>query len=586
MLTTGTLLQNRYRIDRMLEFGAMGAMYRAWDIQKDTPVSVKELMPQPDLAPGTLKRLRQDFEAEAQRLRALRHPAMASLVDFFHIEDTGNTYLVMEFVEGENLADCIARVGALPEAQVKVWAIQILKALDYCHSQGVLHRDIKPQNIILRQDGSVVLVGFELTKLWDPNDPRSWAATRVMGTPEYAPPERWGLQSWHIDALSDLYSLGATLYHALTGKAPQTAGERTANPYRFAAIKALSGVSAPLKAAITRAMELPRAKRFPSAAAMQAALMDETPLSVIEEVQPARLILTSPGEKARNWALLVLVGLVVLSVAGLAGMVGRMWLGARHATLPTVEAPVTDAPEPPAATTAVSAPEVSTPSERDDAPSPDPSPTPAGIPTPRPANTPVDDTMVPAGWTLAFADDFSDNTHEWVVGSYADDWGTVARDITDSLYTWNITAARSVMRWCKPEIAPMTDFYLTVDARRVSGPRDASYGVVFRHTAGSYYLFSIRDDGFFNFNLWYNFAWRAVIDWTGTLAIRPGEVNHLAVLAEGTTFTLTLNGLTVAKAEDAQLAEGDMGLSVLFITPGDAVFTFERFEVYTPIASP
>ena len=156
MLTTGTLLQNRYRIDRMLEFGVMGAMYRAWDTRRDKPVSVKELTPQPDLDRAVLDRLRSEFEREAQILRTLRHPAMATLHDFFHAEDSGNTYLVMDFVEGESLADYITRVGALPEAQVKVWAAQILDALEFCHSHGVLHRDIKPQNIILRPDGQAV----------------------------------------------------------------------------------------------------------------------------------------------------------------------------------------------------------------------------------------------------------------------------------------------------------------------------------------------------------------------------------------------------------------------------------------------
>jgi serine/threonine-protein kinase len=572
MLTTGTLLHNRYRIDRMLEFGVMGAMYRGWDTQRDMPVSVKELTPQPDLDRAVLDRLRREFEREAQILRTLRHPAMATLHNFFHAEDTGNTYLVMDFVEGESLADCITRAGPLPEAQVKGWAAQILDALEFCHSHGVLHRDIKPQNIILRPDGQAVLVGFELAKLWDPNDPRSWAATRVMGTPEYAPPERWGLQSWHIDALSDVYSLGATLYHALTGKVPQTAGERTSNPYQFAPVKELGRVSTPVKTAVVRAMELPRVKRFQSAAAMRAALLDETPVSAIEEVQPARLMITSRGEKLRNWALLVLVGLVGLSLAGILGMAVQMRLAARVGKTPTPEIVV-----PTATATAISIMP-----ENGDVPPPDASAVFTETPTPRPTHTPAAVAAVPTGWTLTFSDDFTDNAHEWVVGSYEDDWGAVARVISDNQYTWNITAARSVMRWCKPEIAPVNDFYLTVDARRVSGPRDASYGVVLRHNAGSYYLFSIRDDGFFNFNLWHNFAWQAIIDWTGTLAIRPGEVNQLAVLAEGTRFTLSINGTTVATAEDTQLAAGDIGLSVLFITPGDAVFTFERFEVHTP----
>ena len=572
MLTTGTLLHNRYRIDRMLEFGVMGAMYRAWDTQRDVAVSVKELTPQPDLDCAVLERVRQEFEHEAQILRTLRHPAMATLIDFFHDDTDGNTYLVMDFIEGESLADCIARTGPLPEAQVKVWAVQILDALEFCHNHGVLHRDIKPQNIILRPDGQAVLVGFELAKLWDPNDPRSWTATRVMGTPEYAPPERWGLQSWHIDALSDVYSLGATLYHALTGKVPQTAGERTSNPYQFVPVRELGGVNASTKAAVIQAMELPRVKRFQSAAAMRAALLDETPLSAIEEVEPARLMITTRGEKLRNWALLVLVGLVALGIAGLLGIAGRMFLSTRVGETPTPEA----------IQPTVVATEISTAPETGDTPSPVPSAIPTETPTPRPTTAPATGSTVPNGWTLAFGDDFTDNAREWVIGGYEDDWGTVTRVITNGLYIWDINAASSVGRWCMPTITPMTDFYLTVGARRVSGPLDASYGVVFRHDAGSYYLFSIRDDGFFNFNLWHNFTWNAIIDWTGTLAIRPGEVNQLAVLAEGTHFTLSINETTVAEAEDTQLPAGEMGLSVLFITPGNAEFTFEHFEVYTP----
>lgn len=574
MLTTGTLLHNRYRIDRLLEFGVMGAMYRAWDTQREVPVSVKELTPQSDLNDAALERLRQKFEQEATILRPLHHPAMVGCVDFFHAPaptaggSASNTYLVMDFVEGESLADCIARGGALPEAQVKVWAGQILDALDYCHNHGVLHRDIKPQNIILCPDGSAVLVGFELTKLWDPNDPRFWTATRVMGTPEYAPPERWGLQSWHIDILSDIYSLGATLYHALTGQAPQTAGERMANPYRFLPVKELSRVSARTQAVITQAMELPREKRFRSAAAMKAALMDETPLSAIEAVQPARLILTSRGERLRNRALLALVSCVVLSLAGIIGMVMPMW---RSAQIPPTPAPEIFTPS-------VAVPETAA------APSFILSAIPTRTPVSpsRPPHTPVALSMAPTDWTLAFADDFNANTHAWVVGSYEDAWGTMSRVITDGLYTWNVTALQSVGRWCMPTITPTTDFYLTVDAQRVSGPVDAGYGLVFRHSNGNYYLFSIRDDGFFNFNLWYDFTWSAVIDWTGTLAIQPGEVNQLAVLAEGTHFTFSINGEQVAVIEDTQLSAGEAGLAVLLITPGDAVFTFEHFRLYTP----
>jgi len=189
---------------------------------------------------------------------------------------------------------------------------------------------------------------------------------------------------------------------------------------------------------------------------------------------------------------------------------------------------------------------------------------------------------VPTDWSLALADGFGDNDNAWVVGGYEDDWGTVTRAIAEGVYTWKLTALQSVGRWCLPEIAPEMDFYLSVDAQRVAGPVDASYGVVFRHGEGSYYLFSIRDDGFFNLNLWHNFAWTSVVDWTGTFAIYPGEVNRLAVRAEGTQFTLYVNDDVVAQAEDDVLAAGDAGLSVLLVTPGDAEFVFDNFEIRVP----
>lgn len=559
----------------------MGAMYRAWDVLRGVPVSVKELTPQPDLDPEALAALRQQFEREARRLLRLRHPAMVPMIDYFHGEDdvdsgeAGNSYLVMDFIEGESLAACIARVGALPERQVLGWAEQILDALAFCHEHNVLHRDIKPQNVILTAEGNVVLVGFELAKLWDPNDPRSWTATRVMGTPEYAPPERWGLQTWHIDALSDLYSLGATLYHALTGQAPLTAGDRTANPYRFLPVKALSSrVSARTQAAVVKAMELPRGKRFQDAAAMRAALTDKSPLHVFEHVHPAALMISTRGARLKNWALLMGVGIVVLGLAGMLGLAGRSFVEGLGRTSPSPEV-TTSLPEPTRAlptlppTVVVAATEMVTPTD-------------VITSVLQPVSTRVPAPEAPTGWTQQMSDDFADNGNDWVVGEYADGWGTVSRVIAEGLYTWNITAIQSVSRWCMPETAPVADFYLTVDAQRVSGPVDASYGLVFRQNEGNYYLFSVRDDGFFNFNVWYGFAWEAVIDWTGTFAIRSGDVNRLAVRAEGSQFVFYINDEPVADVQNDVLASGETGLSVLLATPSDAVFVFDNFVISAP----
>jgi serine/threonine-protein kinase len=232
-------------------------------------VAVKEMVPQPGLDPQTLAQLRQQFYQEAQVLARLDHPNLVRVTDYF--EEWGNAYLVMNFVEGQSLADRIAARGPLPEAQVLDWARQLLDALAYCHAQGVVHRDIKPQNIIIRADGRPILVDFGLVKLWDPRDPRTRTVVRAMGTPEYAPPEQWG--AGHTDPRSDLYSLGATLYHALTGQAPATATDRTADPRILAPPRSINPSLRPeTERAILRAMELAKDARWGSAAEMAAAL--------------------------------------------------------------------------------------------------------------------------------------------------------------------------------------------------------------------------------------------------------------------------------------------------------------------------
>ena len=173
----------------------------------------------------------------------------------------------MKFVEGKV---CRARAARRrTEARVVAWSEELLEALSYCHSQGIIHRDIKPQNIIIRPDGQAVLVDFGLVKLWDPNDPKTRTAVRGIGTPQYAPPEQYELDVGHTEPRSDLYSLGATMYHALTGQAPPTATMRISAPEDFMSIRTLAGsVSQRTAAAIERAMELARSKRWATAAEM------------------------------------------------------------------------------------------------------------------------------------------------------------------------------------------------------------------------------------------------------------------------------------------------------------------------------
>ncbi len=387
MLTPGHILQSRYRIEGLLGQGGMGAVYKAWDSRLQVHVAVKEMVPQPGLDPQTLARLRQQFQQEATVLARLSHPNLVRVGDFF--EEGGNAYLVMEFVEGQSLADLIAARGPLPEAQVLAWADQLLDALAYCHSRGIIHRDIKPQNILLRTDGRVVLVDFGLVKLWDPRDPRTQTVVRAMGTPEYAPPEQYGVAG-HTDPRSDLYSLGATLYHALTGQTPPSATDRIVHPAALSPLRQLAPqVSPSTEAAILQAMALQPDARFGSAAEMRAALQGRAPSPAVAPYQPtpqtvpAAISSTAAPPRLSPWiwvgagaGMLLLAGLccLVLALSRTASTGGLLLLVRATPTAPpTSTRPPTLTPtQPPTAT-----------------PLPTRNPTPTPIPTPTSTPTPA-----------------------------------------------------------------------------------------------------------------------------------------------------------------------------------------------------
>lgn len=292
-LVFGQVLQNRYRIVSLLGQGGMGAVYRVWDTRLNVAMALKEMTPQPGLAAPTLDQLHQQFWQEASVLARLDHPSLVRVTDFF--EEAGNVYLVMNFVEGQSLEKRIEQKGALPEAEVLTWAGQLLDALAYCHSQGVIHRDVKPQNVIIRPDGRAMLVDFGLVKLWDPRDVRTKTVMRGMGTPEYAPPEQYDMAMGHTDPRSDLYSLGATLYHALTGQAPLTATLRIATPEQFRPLRALAPeVKKRTEAAIMKSLELTSAQRWRTASEMAQAL--GTPIPTWKGQESPALI-SPPGPR-------------------------------------------------------------------------------------------------------------------------------------------------------------------------------------------------------------------------------------------------------------------------------------------------
>ena len=322
-LPMGCLVEGRYRVLSLLGQGGMGAVYRALDTRLDVHVALKELLVQSDLDYSTAEHLREQFRREAKILASLSHPNLVRVTDSF--EWQGNAYLVMDLVQGTGLDQALASHGAFSESEVIPWGIQILNALGYCHAQGVIHRDIKPQNLLIRPDGQAMLVDFGLAKLWNPRDPRTQTALRGMGTPEYAPPEQYDGSASHTDARSDLYSLAATLYHALTGQAPPTATMRIVNPRALVPIRQLNpAVSPHVEAALMRALELRPENRFPDASAMLAALYASMPRAA--SVPPTQRMPdhSAPPLKPFSPALLLGGGLLlfIIVVAAIFGIRG------------------------------------------------------------------------------------------------------------------------------------------------------------------------------------------------------------------------------------------------------------------------
>lgn len=272
MLNSDQILANRYRLILLVGQGTMGAVYDAEDLVFNRRVALKRLRYPPEADERIIEQTRMQFEREAKILATLRHPNLPRVNDYFTFFD--QEFLVMDYIEGQALDETIVlHPGGLDEASVLSWADQLLSALEYIHRHGLVHRDVKPANVRVTPDGQVYLVDFGLVKVFDPASPKTATAVRGLGTPQYAPPEQYDAELGHTEPRSDIYSLGATLYHLLTGEAPATVTRRVSNPGAFRTLRDIKPTISPeVERVILRAMEVSIAKRFAGASDMRAAL--------------------------------------------------------------------------------------------------------------------------------------------------------------------------------------------------------------------------------------------------------------------------------------------------------------------------
>ncbi len=260
----GAVFDNRYKIEKLIGIGGMAVVYKANDLLMHRTVAVKILRDEIAQDEASVKR----FINESRAVSMLSHTNIVNIFDVSVREDI--KYIVMEYVEGITLKNYMTKRGALPFEQLVSYSEQILSALEHAHAKGVVHRDIKPQNIMLLRDGTIKVTDFGIAKL--PNAETVTMTDKAIGTVYYISPEQASGKA--IDARSDLYSLGVLMYEMACGKLPFDAD----SPVSVALMQVNTEATPPreiredlpvgMEQIIVKAMEKERDDRYQTATAM------------------------------------------------------------------------------------------------------------------------------------------------------------------------------------------------------------------------------------------------------------------------------------------------------------------------------
>ncbi len=246
----------QYEFVSLLGRGGMGAVFKAVQVTLDRPVAIKVLPV--DLVADEDTQFAERFKNEARTMAKMNHPAIVNVYDFGET-NTGLLYIVMEFIDGTDVAQMIASQGKLPEDYALSITAHVSDALNYAHTHGIVHRDIKPANILINMEGAVKVADFGLAKANDPSQSGITKTNMAMGTPDFVAPEAF-IPGIPLDGRADLYAMGVMLYQMLTGEIPRGI---------WTMPSAKLGTDPRFDSIIAKAMQTDREQRYQSAVALR-----------------------------------------------------------------------------------------------------------------------------------------------------------------------------------------------------------------------------------------------------------------------------------------------------------------------------
>lgn len=558
-----------YEIVGQIGEGGMATVYKAYQPAMDRYVALKILPPAYAKKPDFVQR----FIREARTIARLEHRNILPVHDFG--EENGITYLAMRYVEAGTLKDILAE-GTLTLRDVVDVVRQTCAGLDYAHRQGVIHRDVKPANIIVDDEGAAYLTDFGIAKVLEGTVDLTESGAAV-GTPAYMAPEQ--SLGEEVDARTDIYALGIMLYEMVVGEAPYSADTpvavalahihrplprpRDVNP----------GVPEVVEQVILKALAKEKAERYESARDLSDALQTALEASGVSQ-ETSLLKLASKAQSTRSAQTRVETaqaagdfteGITTPALAGPATPqhkravpLGTLMGGVALVGVLALAAAVFIPRLLPGADTGGDA-QVT------------PSTEVAEVDTGR--------------WPVVMLDEFDGEETLWFEGELSNDMITAVHTVENGKYVWETNGNGTVNWYYAREDAPVvSDFYFSVEAQKVSGPSTASYGYLFRtNDAAAYYFHIVDSTQQYLVSRWDFSSWTPLIPPTFSEAIRPDEVNTLAVQAEGSHFVFLVNGEIIAQLDDDTNGFGVVGLAIDLVSPGDeAIFEWDNFELRAP----